>query len=270
MINVGPASEEDEKSSQAPLPFTAWNVNPAINMPIVPADRARNWMDNTHHHFANRCLPLLMANQSGWFVLNSHRIAVTWGGLDAIESLMVTYLSGQPPYTASSHFGSGILTFTIPYLFRTPPGYNLLARGPANMPKDGISPLEGVIETDWTDSTFTMNWKVTRPHQTIIFEVGEPILMIVPQARGELERFQPEVRDITSDPATNEAYWAWANSRRQFMDDLNTTGSEAHQQGWQKHYMRGTSTADPKTRRHEHQQKLDLSDFADRTPPAET
>src|SRR3712207_8402233 len=43
------------------------------------------------------------------------------------------------PYTtlfrslpARSHFGSGILTWNLPFLFRTPPGYNLHVRGPAN------------------------------------------------------------------------------------------------------------------------------------------
>ena len=49
----------------------------------------------------------------------------------------------------ASHFGDGILTWHLPILFRTPPGYNLLVRGPANYPKDAVSPLEGIVETDW-------------------------------------------------------------------------------------------------------------------------
>ena len=44
-------------------------------------------------------------------------------------------------HLAESLFGHGILTWTLPYLFRTPPGYNLLARGPANWPKDGSAHL---------------------------------------------------------------------------------------------------------------------------------
>jgi hypothetical protein len=43
---------------------------------------------------------------------------------------------GEVSPSAISHFGSGILTWNVPYLFRTPPGYNLLVRGPANWPKD--------------------------------------------------------------------------------------------------------------------------------------
>ena len=79
-----------------------------------------------------------------------------------------------------STFGSGILTFTIGYLFRTAPGYNLHVRGPANSPKDGIVALEGVVESDWTEAAFTMNWKVTRPNHPVVFEENEPIAMISP------------------------------------------------------------------------------------------
>ncbi len=64
-------------------------------------------------------------------------------------------------YPATSMFGHGILTFHIPFLVRTHPGYNLLVRGPANMPRDGVSPLEGIVETDWAVATFTMSWQLT-------------------------------------------------------------------------------------------------------------
>ena len=72
----------------------------------------------------------------------------------------------------SQNFGHGVLTWHLNYLFRTSPGYNLYARGPANWPKDGIVPLEGIIETDWSVATFTMNWKVTVKNQPIDFEPG--------------------------------------------------------------------------------------------------
>src|SRR3546814_13729675 len=62
----------------------------------------------------------------------------------------------------STHFGSGIVTFSLGHLFRTSPGVNLWIKGPSNRPKDGASPLEGIIETDWSPYTFTMNWQLTR------------------------------------------------------------------------------------------------------------
>src|SRR6202000_3160808 len=104
----------------------------------------------------------------------------------ALEGLRITSLSGEGG-NAISIFGSGIVTFTLPFLFRTPPGYNLVAQGPTNRPKDGISALSGIIETDWAESTFTMNWMITRPHHPITFAKGEPICMVFPQKRYEVE-----------------------------------------------------------------------------------
>lgn len=63
---------------------------------------------------------------------------------------------------AVSHFGSGTLTFHIPCLFKTDSGTNLFVTGPLNRPKDGIAALTGIIETDWSPYTFTMNWRFTR------------------------------------------------------------------------------------------------------------
>ncbi len=59
--------------------------------------------------------------------------------------------------------------------------------------------LEGIIETDWTVATFTINWKITRPNVPISFGEGEPICMIVPQRRAELERFRPSLCDIANE-----------------------------------------------------------------------
>ena len=37
---------------------------------LEPAARTREWMESLPDHFAYRCLPLLIANQAGWFMLN--------------------------------------------------------------------------------------------------------------------------------------------------------------------------------------------------------
>ena len=243
------------------LPFTAYCTNWALRMPIVAAPRERAWMEATPQRFANRCLPLLIANQAGWLVLSAHKVAATWDGGVGLENLRVEHLAGAPPFSASSHFGSGILTFSMPYLFRTPPGFNLLTRGPTNNPKDGISPLDGVVETDWLEATFTMNWKLTRPRHTVVFEIGEPVAMLVPMPRGELELFRPEIRDLADDPETAAAFQRWADSRNQFNVDLKQPGSEAQRQRWQKHYFQGGSVSTAKPI--EHQSRLSLQPFVD-------
>src|ERR1700738_4738625 len=62
------------------LPLIAFCVDPDQRMALVPAPSTRAWMDATDRHFANRCLPLLIANQAGWFLLNPYKVALTWSG----------------------------------------------------------------------------------------------------------------------------------------------------------------------------------------------
>jgi len=245
-------------------PLTAYRVNRSMAMPLVPASREREWMEATDRRFALRCLPLLVANQAGWFLLSAHTVRATWAGGKGAASLRVELLGGDPPCPAVSHFGHGILTWHVPYLFRTAPGYNLLVRGPANWPRDGACPLEGLVEADWSYATFTMNWQVTRRRCPVTFAAGDPIAMLVPQRRGELEAFRPEIRDIERSPAVREPYEEWAEDRAWFNSELRRPGSEARRQEWQKHYFQGSSPV--QARVPGHQTRLSLAEFADRGP----
>jgi uncharacterized protein DUF6065 len=231
-------------------------------LPLVPASSSRSWMNATAGKFANRCLPLLIANQSGWFILNSHEFRATWNGRADNSGVRIEYLKGPEPYPVSCHFGHGMLTWTLPYLFRTSPGYNLLARGPANSPKAGVYPLEGVVETDWSVASFTMNWKLLQPNVPVTFVVDEPICMLVPLRRGELEAFRPEIRALDRSSEMVRQHDQWAHGRAQFLSDLTVTGSVAQRRGWEKDYFQGRSPGEATAR--EHQFKLELKEFADR------
>ncbi|MGH7863014.1 MAG: DUF6065 family protein [Candidatus Dormibacteraceae bacterium] len=233
---------------------------------IVPASWSRAWMDATVHRWPYRCLPMVIANQCGWIILNDQAFFVTWAGGDAPDSVKFVYPRGRlEPSLAESHFGYGILTFKIPFVFRTSPGYNLLVRGPANWPKDGISALEGVVETDWAVQTFTMNWKFTRPNVTVPFSVGEPICMIVPQRRGELESFCPELRDVGSEPELARGYQQFAQSRSDALAQ-HPWGEQLAAHGgtyWQKKYFRGRYPDDSPAP--EHQSRLNVRPFVNPT-----
>jgi hypothetical protein len=241
------------------LPFIAYrtSVNPIVD--LVPAPLQRTWMAETHDGFAHRCLPLLIANQAGWWVTVPQTLSVEWNGGPALPDTRVVLEEGDPPAAAASHFGHGIVTFTIPYLFRTPPGWNLLVRGPANWPKDGASPLEGIVETDWCPATFTMNWQVTRPAHAVRFERGEPIAMLVPTRRGDLEACAPELRELHQDKDVSTEYRAWRQSRAAFLEDLHLPGTAAREERWQKDYMLGLRPDGSEAP--EHQRKLSLRAF---------
>ena len=78
-----------------------------------------------------------------------------------------------------SQFGSGIVTFSPPWLFRTAPGWNLYVKGPSNRWKANCVALEGVIETWWLNYTFTINWKLVEPG-SVVFAKGESLAQLVP------------------------------------------------------------------------------------------
>jgi hypothetical protein len=250
---------QNDSSSKRPV-ITAYALENYPEMKIEAAPPSRSWMNESYDRFAYRCLPMLLANQAGWFILNSHDFRARWDGTDGLSGVSILYLDGEPPFPATSMFGLGIVTFTIPYLFRTPPGWNLLARGPANAPKDGVYALEGLVETDWAVASFTMNWKITRPDQVITFGAGEPICMIVPQARRALESFDPCIAAISSNPQLAKAHRLWAARRFRFKSSLRTVGHRVVGKTWQKHYFDGTSPSGDGAS--DHQTKISLREFA--------
>jgi hypothetical protein len=195
-------------------------------------------MDETHGGFAYHCLPMTLANQSGWFVLAPHPAVVEWNGGNAITDLKVT-IEGKPESVhAMSAVGNGILSWTIPYVFRTPPGWNLLCRGPSNMIKDGIQALEGLVETDWSYASFSSNWKMTRPGR-VEFAEGEPVAMLVPMKRMDLEVFSVRKAVLDSNKDLADGYREWVNSRKAFLDAQRNGDPVAIKKKFQKHYFSG-------------------------------
>jgi hypothetical protein len=238
------------------LPLIAYQT--ADDAPdIEAAPLHRPWMTQTGDGFADRCLPLLIANQQGWFILNNFSFVATWSGGDAVEAVEIEYGSGIAVPMASSHFGYGIITFCIPYLFRSPPGWDLSVRGPSNSPKDGVWPLEGVVETDWASASFTMNWKITRPGTPIHFARGEPICMICPQPRGWIERFDPTIVPVAHDPVTERRHDEWGRSRDEFLARSKCGITDGPQ--WQRDYMRGRHASGEHA--HEHRTRIKLQRF---------
>lgn len=234
--------------------ITAFVVGDTAGWSIKPASPRREWMDRTDG-FAYRCLPLSIANQAGWVISCPADISVVWSGGDDTNALHINVAPGFERQRASivSHFGFGILTFSLPWLFRTPPGVSLLVRGPTNNPKPGIVPLDGVVETDWNSATFTMNWRCTEPGQPVSFLEGEPICMLQPVRLDDIERYDLRVRPIESDAEENKRFQEFSRSRRQMIDDPARKPED-----WQKHYTKGQH-ADGAPGQSAHRTRLNLT-----------
>lgn len=236
--------------------YSAWG----FDTKIVPAWTPRDWMDATGEKFAYHCLPMVLANQSGWFILAPHDAVAEWNGGLAPTDLKVEPNGKGAGMVAMSQVGSGILTWTIPYVFRTPPGWNLLCRGPANFVKDGLSPLEGLVETDWSVASFSMNWKVTRPGR-VEFKAGEPIAMLVPHRRGDLEQFDARVAKMGDNPALCEGYDLWIRSRHEFWEKQKRGDPQVLKEKFQKHYFRGLTNQGLFFPEHQRARKLGVVQF---------
>jgi hypothetical protein len=245
----------------------AYRVTSRWDMKLSPASPDRYWMKQTTAGYANRCLPMRIASQAGWVVLNNQSLRAKWLGGAGPDRVVIEH-TDDPLCPAISHFGEGILTFTIPFLFRTPRGTALLFRGPANAPKDSIAALEGLVETDWAVATASMNWKFTRTDAWVDFARGEPICMIVPVRLDQLENVQPRITDIESDPETSRNYESWRVSTKDFNQRLRERDPEAVALGWQRYYMRGTAPhacPGPIPEAEEHRTRLVLKQFIDST-----
>lgn len=240
------------------LKLTAYPTVP--NPPeLRPAPSGRKWMDDLPEAYAYRCLPLTIANAHGWEVLSPVGFEATWnGGASKDDIAISTNDAGMLPTT---HFGSGILTFHLGYLFRTDPGIGLMAQGPINRPKDAIQALAGVIETDWSPYTFTMNWLFTRKDTRVRFEQGEPFCHIFPVPRGALEAVETEVADFEEvEPDGFKSHKDWSDSRNAFNADLLKEQSAARAEKWQKDYYRGYNP-DGSEGPDDHRTKLRLKPF---------
>jgi hypothetical protein len=261
----------------------AYELHQATDMRLSTAPVDRAWMDAAHQRAPYRCLPLVIANQAGWWIPCPATFTAYWDGGLGKENLQITFETPTEKGTLSSlfapivvsadtaspvvqgdaritsHFGNGVVTFSIPYLFRTPPGINLWVKGPTNYIKDGVQPLEGVVETDWLSATFTMNWKLTRPYNAVRFEHGEPICMIVPVPRGLAERLEPCYIPLDNNPEVARDYREWERSRSTFNADLARFSPDAVKRGWQRDYMQGRTISGQEVE--EHQTRLHLREF---------
>jgi Family of unknown function (DUF6065) len=228
---------------------------------IRPAESTRPWMDRTPESFAYRCLPLNIANAHGWEILTPAGFEAYWRGGSSTADVVVRPDVGMPSSSAPvSLFGQGTFTIHVQALFRTPPGWNLLAGGSPNSAKDGVAPLSGVIETDWAPYTFTMNWRFTRRNHWVRFEAGEPICFIQPAQRDALERMNPKFVPLSDNPDAARQFAAWSESRNSFQAKVAEKAPSAPTDQWQKRYYRGLDM-DDKPGVPDHQAKLRLKPF---------
>jgi hypothetical protein len=208
------ARAPESASSAAPLEFKALRIlddSWGADWQLRPSPAKRAWM--TEHPTSYQCLPMVVANQWGWQILCPTDVIVTWDGDPNLSGL---HIDVAPQYLPAikSQFGTGIVTFSPPWLFRTPPGWDLYSKGPSNRWKPNCVPLEGVIETWWLNYTFTINWKLEEPG-TVFFARGESLGQLVPVPHATFQDATALEAPIgTLEPHAAQELLQWQEKRR--------------------------------------------------------
>src|SRR5579871_4163328 len=167
--------------------------------PLVPGRPERLWMDMTSERYAYRCIPLSMANTSGWEIQLPFGFEASWDGSYGLNAIQLRSADPRLGHMVTSHFGHGVITFHTGWLMRTSPGWAIWARGAPNWVKDGIVPLDGLVETDWLPFPFTMNWRFTRPG-SVGFSAGEAFCFVTPVPHVAYDGIEPVIRQLADDP----------------------------------------------------------------------
>lgn len=113
------------------IAYPSSTSNPLV---IQPARTRRDWMEQDGR-MAYRCLPLSIANASGWEILSPATFEVKWAGGSELVDLRTSEADFEQVSGWISSISSGTLLMPTDDLFRTPPGWAVAMRGAPNADK---------------------------------------------------------------------------------------------------------------------------------------
>ena len=95
------------------------------------ATARREWLNKEPEQtFAYSCIPMTHASESGIWIVSDAGFNVFWNGDKTLESVVFNFDSekekNESLICATSHFPIGIVTFSLPFLFKTPPGWDFM------------------------------------------------------------------------------------------------------------------------------------------------
>lgn len=224
------------------------NIDP--DQHIRPCKASRDWMDGAPQKYVYRCIPLVAANTMGWELLNPVDAEITWTGGPMNTDVRITQ-DRPDKFGAVSHFGVGMVTWYVPFIFRTPPDLGLIVTGPANHENDHAVPLDAFVRTDWLPFPFTMNWRITAKDRTVSFCAGDPIARILPYPIALLNETSLEITELGDDPSFLAEVNQWGQARAKNVSKAKADiaawldGGEAPTGDgvWNSQYVRAKGTA---------------------------
>ena len=208
---------------------------------IVPGRPQRGWMDRFSERHPYRCLPMTMANSTGWEILCPVGFTAEWNGGPLASDIIVT---GRPPVPRLRRLRQDPLLARRPHL---PPGLPLPHAGGlvdvgdgAAQPHQGRHPAAGRPGGDRLAA-------VPLHHELDLHPAGQGAAS--PRASRSASSPWPRTarwRASTwcsgawsADPDLRGQYEAWRKQRDDFNKALFRGEPEAVKAAWQRYYFRG-------------------------------
>jgi hypothetical protein len=213
-----------------------------------PADRSADGMLPTRGY--RYCEALASASAFGWYIYPPLSFSLVWDGVEiawTYEGAEDWYpLRGAqfpgfreffeemapdpvkplaPPFLVTAR-EPGVVQIWSGYLARTTPGWALLSRGPANIPRNqGYEHFEGIVESEtWFGPLFT-NIRLTRTNSPVEFHVRYPLFQVQPVLRQCYRDASFEVLGFEELSATD--WQSFEATMRPNTDQMRTLGHYA-------------------------------------------
>lgn len=166
--------------------------------PIKQSRIKRDWMDATYNKHAYQCLPLTVANVSGWELILEQEVVVQWDGGNTVPKVLKGEMYNNRAVTQPSIIG--IMSFTVGWAFNTEDGYSTWIGGSPNYFVDGAVPLTASIPSYWWPDEFNMNWKITKIGEPVIFPAGMPFMFFTIYPNELLQNVEFKIDNLWDKP----------------------------------------------------------------------
>ncbi len=178
--------------------------------PIAWADRAA--LGTMPASAFQYCEALRVASAFGWYVFPPRSISLTFDGTqvyiyenddwvlikshrfddgfaDVWNSHAPEHFQDKEPPFISTVPGAGLVQIFSGYFVETAPGWSLLIRGPANLPRRGFDCFEGIVETDeFKPSPLFINFKIAMTGSEVYIPQEWPLFQVQPIRRESYVR----------------------------------------------------------------------------------
>jgi len=193
-------------------------VKTTQNPPEIKQSRFnRDWMDATYNKHAYQCLPLTVANVTGWELILQQDVLVQWDGGNTVPRILEGEKFDDRPIAIPSIIG--MMSFTTGWAFNTEDGYSTWISGSPNYFVDGAVPLTASIPSYWWPDEFNMNWQITKVKEPVLFPKGMPIMHFVIYPNTLLESTEIVVENLWDKPQLMDARQSYGNAKSEKMRD---------------------------------------------------